>query len=106
MMIVGGLVALSIFIGSLRFHFFHWYPAPVYSLVLGIMAIIRGSRLLSSHGDFQRSPRAIAIMQIINIINADIPNFVMGIISLSFLKDPGVQRYFGCGPIPWRDYRR
>ena len=97
MMLVGGIIALCIGVGSFRFHIFHfWSPFGIYSLIMGILAIIRGSRLLGRYGHFQRPPRAIAIMQIVNIINADVANLVMGIISLSFLKDPAVRRYFRC----------
>jgi hypothetical protein len=97
MMLVGGIIALAAGVGNLRFHFlgFFWPPA-VYSLVLGVMAIVRASRLLGRFGHLQPSPKVIAVMQIVNIINGDVPNLVMGIVSLSFLKDPGVRRYFRC----------
>jgi hypothetical protein len=95
MMLVGGIVALSFGLGGLRlFHFAN--PVSVYSIVLGAMAIIRGTQLFGRHGHVQRSPKAIAVMQVINIVNGDVPNLIMGIISLSFLKDPAVRRYFRC----------
>jgi hypothetical protein len=95
MMIVGGIIALSFAVGGWKFHIFRgFWPPAVYSLVLGVMAIIRGSRLMGRFGQLQPSPRIIAIMQIINIMNGDVPNLVMGIITLSFLKDPTVRRYF------------
>jgi hypothetical protein len=95
MMLVGGIVALSYGGLASKLHFFHIQPAlAAYSFVLGIMAIIRGIRILGKRGQFQRSPRTVAIMQIINIINGDVPNLVLGLITLSFLKDPAVRRYF------------
>jgi hypothetical protein len=95
MMLVGGIIALSAGGTIVKLHFFHIQPAfAAYSFVLGILAIIRGIRILGKHGTNQRSPRTIAIMQIINIINGDVPNLVLGLITLSFLKDPAVRRYF------------
>jgi len=99
MMLVGGIIALLFGIGGMRLHgLFHtsFWPPAIYSLILGVMAIVRGSRLLGRFGHLQPSPKVIAVMQIVNIINGDVPNLVMGIVSLSFLKDPGVRRYFRC----------
>jgi hypothetical protein len=70
------------------------WPGPYYGLVVGIMATIKGSQLLGDKAHVQPPPKNIAIMQIINIVNLDIPNCVMGIISLVFLSEPEVRRYF------------
>jgi hypothetical protein len=70
------------------------WPGPYYCLVVGIMATVKGSQLIGEKAHLQPAPKAIAIMQIINIVNLDIPNCVMGIISLVFLNEPEVQRYF------------
>ena len=61
---------------------------------MGIMATIRGSNLLGQEAHRQPAPRGIAIMQIINIINGDVPNCLMGIISLIFMNEREVQRFF------------
>jgi hypothetical protein len=82
-------------VGGWKFHIFRgFWPPGLFSILLGVMAIIRGSRLMGRFGHLQPSPRIIAIMQIINIVNGDVPNLIMGIITLSFLKDPAVRRYF------------
>jgi hypothetical protein len=91
MMLVGGIIALSVGAGERAIHIFPLWP---YSIILGIMAIVRGIRLLRREGFVQSSPKTIAIMQIVNIINLDVPNLIMGIIALSFLNDPVVRKYF------------
>ena len=67
---------------------------PVYALIFGIMAIIRGSQMLGSNPmPAFKSAKGIAIMQIVNIICCDITNLVLGIINLVFLNDPEVKDY-------------
>jgi hypothetical protein len=70
------------------------WPGPYYGLVVGIMAIVKGSQLLGEGAPNMAAPRGIAIMQIINIINFDVPNCVMGILTLVFLNEPETARYF------------
>ncbi len=68
-----------------------WIPW-IYSLILGIMAIIKGSQMLGSNpAPAFASAKTIAIMQIVNIINCDMVNLTLGIITLVFLKDPEVK---------------
>jgi hypothetical protein len=101
MTLVGGilalLLALGMGVGSVGVCCL--WPGTSYSLVLGILGIVRGSKLLSPEARWQPPPKGIAIMQIINIINFDIANCVLGILTLTFLNEPEVQRYFrGQGP--------
>jgi hypothetical protein len=70
------------------------WPGPYYGLVVGIMAMIKGSQLLGQDAHRLPPPKGIAIMQIINIVNFDFPNCVMGILTLVFLNDPEVRRYY------------
>lgn len=70
------------------------WPGPYYGLVMGIMATIKGSQLLGKDAHRLRPPKGIAIMQILNIVNLDLPNCVMGILTLVFLNEPEVRRYF------------
>jgi hypothetical protein len=58
------------------------------------MAIIGGSRLLGEKAYQSPPPRGAAIMQIINIINFDITNLALGIISLVMLNSAESKRYF------------
>ena len=93
MTLVGGILAIltcfGIGLGTAGF----WIPW-IYSLILGIMATIKGSQMLGSNPTPAfASARTIAIMQIVNIINCDIPNLTMGIINLVFLSDPEVKEY-------------
>jgi hypothetical protein len=94
MTLVGGIVALILgacfalsCIGLL-------WPGTYYSIVLGIMACIRASNLLGDSGRDQPPPQGIAVMQIINILNGDIVNLTLGIITLVFLGDPEVKGYY------------
>jgi predicted Zn finger-like uncharacterized protein len=94
MTLVGGILAtLAAVILMVTIYGLCW-PGTYYSLVLGIMAIVKGSQLLGERASEQTPPSGIAIMQIINIINCDWANLTMGIISLVFLGDPEVKRFF------------
>jgi hypothetical protein len=70
-----------------------WLPM-YYSIVVGILAIIKGSKLLGKNDRYESPPSAIAVMQIINIINCDVTNCVLGILTLVFLSDPEVKAYY------------
>ena len=93
MTLVGGIIAIltCMVIGlSTMGLWITW----IYSLILGIMATIKGSQMMGSNpAPAFASAKTIAIMQIVNIINCDMPNLVMGIINLVFLKDPEVRGY-------------
>ncbi|MBL8796644.1 MAG: hypothetical protein JNM56_22270 [Planctomycetia bacterium] len=94
MTLVGGILAVLTAVGLLLTCYCAAWPGTYYSLVLGILAIIKGSALLGREAHRETAPRTIAIMQIVNIINLDIPNCVMGILSLVFLNEPEVRRYY------------
>jgi predicted Zn finger-like uncharacterized protein len=70
------------------------WPGPYYGLVVGIMSIIKGSRLLGDKAYRESPPQGLGIMMIINIINGDVVNLVLGIIVLIFLSDEEVKDYF------------
>ena len=93
MTLVGGIVAIlnCLWVGLASVGI--WIPW-IYSLILGIMATIKGSQMLGSNpAPAFASAKTIAIMQIVNIINCDVPNLVMGIINLVFLNDREVKDY-------------
>ena len=96
MMLVGGIYALLHIIATVIGSGFVCcvWPGVYYGIVMGIMAIVTSSPLLGESAYLQSAPRGIAIMQIINIINLDVVNCVMGIISLVFLNEPETRRYF------------
>jgi predicted Zn finger-like uncharacterized protein len=94
MTLVGGILAtLTAVILAVTIYGLCW-PGTYYSLVLGIMAIVKGSQLLSDKAQDQPPPSGIAIMQIINIVNCDWINLTLGIINLVFLGDEEVKGYF------------
>jgi predicted Zn finger-like uncharacterized protein len=96
MMLVGGilaiLLALGLGIGSGAMCCL--WPGTYYSIVMGILAILKGSQLLGDKAHLQPAPRGIAIMMIINIVSGDMANLAMGIICLIFLGEPEVKAYF------------
>jgi predicted Zn finger-like uncharacterized protein len=98
MTLIGGILAtltgVTYLLVGLSTCFCLAWPGTYYSLVLGIMAIIRGSALLGDRAHRQPPPQGIAIMQIVNIVNGDIPNLVMGILTLTFLSDREVKDFF------------
>jgi ribosomal protein S27E len=96
MMMIGGIYALVHALGATIGSGFVCcvWPGVYYAIVMGIMAIVAASPLLGENAHLQAAPRGIAIMQIINIINLDVVNCAMGIISLVFLNEPEVRRYF------------
>lgn len=94
MTLVGGILAVLTAVGLLLTCYCAAWPGTYYSLVLGILAIIKGSALLGRDAHRETAPRTIAIMQIVNIINFDLTNCVLGILSLVFLNEPEVRRYY------------
>jgi hypothetical protein len=93
MTLVGGILAILTCLGIGLATVGFWIPW-IYSLVLGIMATIKGSQMLGSNpAPAFASARTIAIMQIVNIINCDVVNLTLGIISLVFLNDPEVKEH-------------
>jgi hypothetical protein len=86
-----GLVGLLIGVGTCVCLL---WPGTYYSIVLGILAVIKGSQLLGTDAHRQAPPQAIAIMQIVNIVNGDVPNCVMGILTLVFLSEKPIARFF------------
>ena len=93
MTLVGGILALLTCFGMALGTMFIYIPW-IYSLVLGVMAIMKGSQMVGSNpAPAFASARTIAIMQIVNIINCDMVNLTLGIITLIFLNDPEVREH-------------
>src|SRR5262249_4024997 len=93
MTLVGGILATIIGLAWLPALVCFW-PGGIYSIVLGIMAIIKGSKLLGRDARYEAPPTGVAVMMIINIINGDIANCVVGIINLVFLGEREVKEFF------------
>ena len=94
MQLIGGILALLYGMGWAFSLVGLCWPGTYYSFVLGILAIVKASQLLGERAYSLAPPHALAIMQIINILVLDVFNLTMGIISLVFLSDPEVKRYF------------
>jgi hypothetical protein len=93
MILSGGILAIVLALG-LGGAFCCLWPGAYYSLVLGILATIKGANLLGQHARREKPPQAIAIMMICNIVNGDVVNLTMGILILVFLNDRAVRRYY------------
>ena len=91
MQLCGGIYALVQAAGVIGLFFL--YLPWIYSVVLGVMAIVRSARLLGDNAYGCGNQKTIAVMQIINIINCDVVNLVLGIICLLFQSDPEVEQY-------------
>lgn len=71
------------------------WPGIYYSIVMAIMATIKGSQLISPNDQIQDPPHTIAVMLIINILNGDVVNLGIGIALLVLCGDPEVKQYYG-----------
>lgn len=93
--LVGGIVAiiLSIGMGAGSGFVCCLWPGTYYSLGVGILALVRGSALLGPNACLEPPPKTLAILMIINIINGDVANLVIGIIMLTFCNQPEVIAY-------------
>jgi predicted Zn finger-like uncharacterized protein len=98
MVLIGGIFALITGITGLGFGVASCigllWPGIYYAVTLGIMALIRGINLLGDQAYKQQPPSGIAVMMIINIINCDVINLALGIVTLVFLNDDEVKDYF------------
>ncbi len=92
MQLCGGIYAVLQGIGIALGTLFLYIPW-IFSVVLGVMAIMRAVRLLGEQASGSGNQKTIAVMQIINIINGDVVNLVLGIICLVFQGDPEVEQY-------------
>jgi hypothetical protein len=96
MALVGGILATLLGVGLTLggFPVCCLWPGTYFSLVMGIMAIVKGAQLLGPGAYREAPPTAVAVMQIINVVNGDFVNLTLGILTLVFLSDPEVKRYF------------
>ena len=104
---VGGILALLLGIGGIFGYFLFvigtigigicFFPIilfPIYSLVLGVMALIKGIQLLGSDPiPAYETAKTTSVMQIVNIICGDGINLTLGILNLVFLNDPEVKEW-------------
>jgi hypothetical protein len=68
--------------------------------VVGIFEIIFAAKLLPEPPKTNEFSKAVAIMQIINVLSLNILGIVTGILSLVFVNDPEVVAYFATVPAP------
>jgi hypothetical protein len=96
MMLIGGIFGVLIFLGMplASGGLCCLWPGTYYSLVMGILAIVKGSQLLGDDAHRMPPPRTTAVLMIINIVTGDVPNLAMGIVCLCLLNDPEVESFF------------
>jgi predicted Zn finger-like uncharacterized protein len=94
MTLIGGIVGCLFAVGWMATCFGFLWPGTYYSLVMGILAIVKGAALLGVNARREAAPQGTAILQIINIVVLDVANLTMGIIILVFLNEPEVRRYY------------
>jgi hypothetical protein len=95
MLLGGGIWGLAcvLGVGGLSSGLWCCTPGPYYALVISILLIVRGANMLGNN-DVSGPPRTLQILQIIMIINLDVPNLVMGIIGLVLLGNEKVKDYY------------
>lgn len=93
MQLVGGIIAILVSITVALSTLFIYIPW-IYSLVVGILCVVKGAQLLGSNAHLQKAPKTNAILQIINIIACDWVNLILGIVSLVLMNNPEVKAYF------------
>jgi hypothetical protein len=91
LMIVGGAISLFVAFGLIVTLIGLLWPGTYYAIFLGVLAIIRGVRMLDPD---RGPPTGTAVMQILNIFNLDLFNVAFGIAELVLLNDPEVRSYF------------
>jgi|GEM_PF-1135068 len=69
-------------------------PLGLYPLVLGILELMYGARLLPQQPQEVTPARWLAVMQIVNILLGQVVSAVGGILTLVFLDNPEVRRWF------------
>jgi len=70
------------------------WPGTYFSLVCGILCIVKGAQLLSPSGRYEGPPTVTAILQTINLINLDLVNVTLGILNLVFINDDELRGYY------------
>jgi hypothetical protein len=92
--LVSGILDIIIGVSIIPATFFIWTLPGAFSIVLGILEVVYASKLLPDPIKPTKPNRAIAIMQIINIINGSVTALAAGIISLVFYSNKDVTDYF------------
>ena len=69
-------------------------PLGLYPLILGILELMYGARLLPAEPREVTPARWLAVMQIVNILLGQVVSAVGGILTLVFLDNPEVRRWF------------
>jgi hypothetical protein len=69
-------------------------PFMLYSFVLGGLSITTALKLRGPEGYLRPPPRRNAVLQMINLVNFDVPNAVMGFLAYSWLGRPEVAGYY------------
>lgn len=82
------IIAVTLALGSV-FLYLPW----IYGLVVGIMAIVRGSKLMGVAAFGAGNSKSVPIMFIVNIICCDVIGVVVGILCLVFQSEPEVADY-------------
>jgi hypothetical protein len=101
--LIGGIVALVgaliyvVGIGLPTVGFGCIWPGWIYAIVAGILATIKGSKLMGENAQMEEPPTTAGILLIINIVNCDVISCVLGILILVFLNDPVTKNWYQGG---------
>jgi uncharacterized RDD family membrane protein YckC len=92
--LVSGIINIGIGITVIPVSLFIWTLPGAFSIVLGILEIVYATKLLPDPIKPTKPSRAIAIMEIINIINGSVTSLAAGIVALIFYNNRDVADYF------------
>ena len=94
--ITGAIATLGIGLFLVPLAFIVLIPA-IFSFVVGIFEIIAGVKLLKNPPRTVKI-KAIAILEIVNILSGALPSLVVGILNLVFYNEPEVKNYIDSLP--------
>lgn len=92
--LVSGIINIGIGITVIPVSLFIWTLPGAFSIVLGILEIVYATKLLPDPIKPTKPSRAIAIMEIINVINGSVTSLAAGIVALVFYNNRDVADYF------------
>jgi peptidoglycan/LPS O-acetylase OafA/YrhL len=92
--LVSGILNVIIGVTVIPLTLFIWTLPGAFSIVVGIMEIAYAAKLLPDPIKPTKPNRAVAIMEIVNVINGSITSLAAGIVALVFYSNKDVTDYF------------
>lgn len=91
-LIVGGVFSIMMAATVALASFCLWLPW-IYGLIAGILAIIKGVKLMGDGSFGAGTPTTQSVLLIVNVINFDFMSVIMGVIALVMSQDHDTRTY-------------